>query len=1104
MNLGKDGLCSPVLDFSGAFGLGMVIMNNHARTALQIEKGLSSRSPTILRISLLGRFHLQCGKNALTAEQIHLRKARDLLKLLALAPNHRLHREEVLDLLWSEQSPQQAAHNLSQTLYTLRPKLSTLDTSICLEFEDECLILKTPFGILTDVKDFQQAARSVLNYSGRSTSQAVASCQQAIIAYTGDLLPDDGPSDLFYQHREQLRQMHIDLLLCLAHYNLELKDYLPAIDALQQVIAADPAHEEAHMRLMRAYALNGQRQAALRQYQLLADALRRELDVEPSTESTTIRDQILNGELAAKHSPVLQEWLVRPRHNLPSIVSSFIGRDAEILQLLDLVQSHRLVTLTGAGGVGKTRLAFKVAEGLLEEFQQGVYWVGLASLSNPDLVANAVLDAFHLPEQAGCNVTDLLLNFLRDRDLLLLLDNCEHLLSGCVSLVDLLLNASPSLHILVTSRVRFNLPGEVNFYVPSLASPEDSQSLLLTEIAQYDAVQLFVERSAGYSPGFTLSTTNTPSVVQICQRLDGIPLALELAAARTRMLTVEQIASKLDDVFRLLAGGSQAALPRHRTLQASIEWSYALLSRQEQLILQRFSVFAGGCTLEAAEAVCAGEEIGVIEILDLLSSLVDQSLLYVKQLSEGEARYYLLETIHQFAHQRLLESGAVPMLHKRHLAYFLQLAEEGDRRIRGPLQLIWTKRLEKEKNNFTIAINRAFESSTNVELGVLLVCALDWFWGFIGEFITGERLLRKALVKSELFGRIQTRAKVLFLAGHFLIASDNLLTAEEGMVCLEESLSIWRELGQDYYLEEAKCLFIQGFIQQRYLSEVPGNEELGYQLMSESIKIFQKAGNLWWHAWAVNLTTYYEEKHKDMHAYRELLREEILLWQKTGNPWGAAMPIMDWGHYALKHGLFMEAQEYLIKSLAIFQDLDSAGMIFQILRDLGHIARAFQKYDQAEQYLDQCVKICCELGLDDPVNRTRCARGFIALHRCNQQAAETFFKETLQKAQEMNFMDVVVLCIAGFAGLSFLKDNQEIAIRLFAACNAHWNHDQDIMAPYKVVDIDPFIDRCRKETEPGVFDQAWAEGSALSLDQAIQIAQESLNIIPSDQKMIQK
>jgi predicted ATPase/DNA-binding SARP family transcriptional activator len=1090
--------------FSGAYGSGMEIMNNHARTALQMDKGLSSRSPTTLHISLLGRFHLQCGENTLTTEQIHLHKARDLLKLLALAPNHRLHREEVLDLLWPEQSPQQAAHNLSQTLYTLRPKLLTLDTSICLEFENECLILKAPFGIFTDVKDFEQAARSVLNYSGRSTSQAFASCQQAIMAYTGNLLPDDGPSDLFYQYREQLRQLHIDLLLRFAHYNLELKDYLPAIDALQQVIAADPAQEEAHLRLMRAYTLNGQRQAALRQYQLLADALRRELDVEPSPESTTIRDQILNGELVAERSPVPQEWLVRPRHNLPSIVSSFIGRDAEILQLRDLVQSHRLVTLTGAGGVGKTRLAFKVAEGLLENFQQGVYWVELASLSNPDLVANAVLDAFHLPEQAGCSVTDLLLNFLRDRDLLLLLDNCEHLLSGCVSLVDLLLNASHSLHILVTSRVRLNLPGEVNFYVPSLASPEDSQSLSLTEIAQYDAVQLFVERSASYSPGFTLSTTNTPSVVQICQRLDGIPLALELASARTRMLTVEQITSKLDDVFHLLAGGSQAALPRHRTLQASIEWSYALLSRQEQLVLQRFSVFAGGCTLEAAEAVCAGKEIEVIEILDLLSSLVDQSLMYVKHLSEGEARYYLLETIRQFAHQHLLESGELPTLHQRHLAYFLQLAEEGDQQIRGPQQLIWTKRLEKEKNNFTIAIDRAFESSTNVELGVLLVCALDWFWGFIGEFITGEHLLRKALEKSELFGRVQTRAKVLFLAGHSLISGDNLLTSEEGMCCLQESLSIWRELGKDYYLEEAKCLFIQGFIQQRYLSEVPGNEELGYQLMSESIKTFQKAGNLWWNAWAINLTTYYEEKHKDMQAYRELLREEILLWQKTGNPWGAAMPVMDWGHYALKHGLLLEAQEYLLKSLEIFQELASAGMIFQIERDLGHIARAFQEYDRAEAYLDHSLALCYEIGLDEPVNRTRCARGFIALHRCDQKAAESFFKETLQKAQEMKFKDVIVLCIAGLAGLSLLKGNQETAIRLFAACNAHWDPNQDIMAPYKVVDIDPFIERCRRETEPSIFDQAWAEGSDLSIDQAVQIAQESINIIQSDQKMIQK
>ena len=1071
-------------------------MNDHARSALQTNKELASHSPSTLYISLLGGFHLVYGVHTLSADQIHLHKARDMLKLLALSPNQRLHREELLEMLWPEHAPQQAAHNLSQTLYTLRPKLKALDASIRLDFEDECLNLKAPDGITSDVEDFEQAARSVLGYTGRITTQTTANCHEAILKYTGDLLPEDGPSDLFYQRREQLRQMYLDLLMLFAHYNLELKVYLPAIDALQQVIAADPAHEEAHTCLMRAYALNGQRQAALRQFQILTEVLQRELDVEPSPECTSLRDRILNGELVAKPSPALQEWLVRPRHNLPSLVSSFIGRDAEFMQVRDLVQSHRLVTLIGAGGVGKTRLAFRVAEGLLDEFQQGVYWVELASLSNPDMLASAILDVFRLPEQDGCSEMDLLLNFLRDRDLLVLLDNCEHLLNGCPALVDLLLNTCPSLHILITSRVRLNLPGEVTYYVPSLNTPDHSQSIPLTDIAQYDAVQLFVERSASFCPGFALSMANACSVTQICQRLDGIPLALELAAARTRILTVEQLASKLDDVFHLLIGGSQAALPRHRTLQASFEWSYALLSKQEQILLQRLSVFAGGCTLEAAEAVCAGEEIEAFEVLDLLSCLADQSLIYVKHLSEGESRYYLLETIRQFAHQRLQESDDLPMLHQRHLAYFLQMAEEGDQQILGPEQLIWTKRLEKEKNNFTIAIERAFDSSTNAELGVQLVCALDGYWGLIGDFIGEGYFLLKALSISENFGHSHTRARILFLAGFSSAVGGSVLQPDKGLEYLTSSLNIWRDLGQDYYLEATKCLLIQGFILNFHLSDIPENEELGYKLMSECIKTFQEAGNLWWHAWAVNLTAYYEEKHKDQLTYREFLREESLLWKKAGDRWGEAMPVMDWGHYALKHGLFMEAQEYLLKSLAIYQEFSSIGMIFQIIRDLSHIARALQEYDLAEAYLDQCLALCCQLGWDDPVNRTYCARGFIALHRCDQQAAETFFKETLQKAQELKFTDVILLCIAGFAGLSLMKGNRETAIRLFGTCIAHWDFNQDIMAPYKVVDIDPFIDRCRKETDKSLFDQAWAEGSALSLDQAAQMAQESLNLIP--------
>jgi len=1087
-----------VLGLSGCLVLGMVVMNDHARSALQTNKELASHSPSTLYISLLGGFHLVYGVHTLSADQIHLHKARDMLKLLALSPNQRLHREELLEMLWPEHAPQQAAHNLSQTLYTLRPKLKALDASIRLDFEDECLNLKAPDGITSDVEDFEQAARSVLGYTGRITTQATANCHEAILKYTGDLLPDDGPSDLFYPRREQLRQMYIELLLLFAHYSLELKDYLPTIDALQKIIALDPAHEDAHMRLMRTFALNGQRQAAIRQYQILEEALRRELDVTPSPESTKIRDQILNGELVATRSLVLPEWLVRPHHNLPHIVSSFIGRDAEILQLRDLVQSHRLVTLTGAGGVGKTRLAFKVAEGLLENFQQGVYWVELASVSNPDMVASAVLDVFRLPEQTGCSETDLLLNFLRDRDLLLLLDNCEHLLNGCNALVDLLLNACPSLHILTTSRGRLNLPGEFTNYVPSLNTPEHSQSVPLTEIAQYDAVRLFVERSASYSPGFNLSTAIAPAVVQICQRLDGIPLALELAAARTRILTPDQIAARLDDVFHLLVGGSQAVLPRHRTLQASIEWSYALLSRQEQLLLQRLSVFAGGCTLEAAEVVCAGEKIKTIEILDLLSSLADQSLIYVKHLSEGVVRYYLLETIRQFAHQHLHESGALPNLHHRHLEYYLQLAEEGDQQIRGPHQLIWMKRLEKEKNNFSVAIERAFDSSTNVELGLQLVFSLSWFRYRTGDFFNHRNLIKKILSISKEKISTTMAAKLLFHAGFSSIWMGGCLSEKEITTSLEESISIWHQLGQQYIFEEAQCKLFLGFTQ---LFEYQKKDQ-GAQIINEVIRYFQKTDNVWWHAYALNLLLTTDLMIRDSEAALSILQNETILWKKTGDLWGQALPLWDYGLFYLIHGDFMTAQDFLQKSLDIFMKFKSFSISCRITRDLAKIAYTLQEYDRAKEYLNYGYHLANEVGYYGTCASIQCVQGFLSTHKGDAKNAILLLQDALSSAQKMDVIDIVLHCVAGYAFLNLFYGKFEIAVQLLSACYSHLEIKCGPQTPYKSIDIDPYLERCREQLEKDVFGQAWREGNTMSLDQAVQIAQESLNLIPADQKMI--
>jgi predicted ATPase/class 3 adenylate cyclase len=388
------------------------------------------------------------------------------------------------------------------------------------------------------------------------------------------------------------------------------------------------------------------------------------------------------------HFPPLRS-LEAFRHNLPVQLTSFIGRKREMAEVKRLLAESRLLTLTGSGGCGKTRLALQVAADLLEEFPEGVWLVELAPLADPGLVPQAVASVLGLREEPGRSLTATLTDALRARSLLLVLDNCEHLLSACAQLVESLLHACPQLRVLASSREGLGIGGEQTYPVPSLSLPDPQRLPALDELQEYEAVRLFAERAGLSQPRFAVTAANAPSVVQVCRRLDGIPLAIELAAARMKALPVEKIAERLDDCFRLLTGGSRTALPRQQTLRALIDWSYNLLSEPERTLLRRVSVFAGGWTLEAAEAVCAGEAecagappgplpgIKAWEVIDLLTSLVEKSLVMYEE-QGGEARYRLLETVRQYARDRLLETGEAAAVRGRHRDWCLALAERAE------------------------------------------------------------------------------------------------------------------------------------------------------------------------------------------------------------------------------------------------------------------------------------------------------------------------------------------------------------------------------------------------------------------------------------------
>jgi predicted ATPase/DNA-binding CsgD family transcriptional regulator len=481
--------------------------------------------------------------------------------------------------------------------------------------------------------------------------------------------------------------------------------------------------------------------------------------------------------------------------NLPAELSSFIGRDREIAQVESLLGDTRLLTLTGAGGSGKTRLALAAASRVAGGFGVGVWWVGLAALSDPTLVPQAVAQALNIREDPGRPLTATLEEYLRPKEALLVLDNCEHLVESCAALVDALLRACPMVRVLATSREPLGVDGETSYPVPPLSVPDPEDPLPGEDLARYEAVQLFVERARSVAPSFEMTEENAGAVVRVCRRLDGMPLAIELAAARVRVLSAEQIAARLDDSFGLLKG-SRMALPHQRTLRATMDWSHDLLSEEEKALFRRLSVFVGGFTLDAVEAVCTGDVLERGEVLDLLGSLIDKSLAVAEAGEGGALRYRMLEPIRQYGMERLEtasgtgarsdESWAV---RQRHLAWFLKLAQKAEPGLAGSHEGIWLERLDAEHGNIRAALGWSLDSG-DAGLGLRLAGLLGGFWYKRGHLSEGRRWLERQLAGGST-SPAGERARALDQAGWMALYQGNL---EAAVALLEESLSLFKEL----------------------------------------------------------------------------------------------------------------------------------------------------------------------------------------------------------------------------------------------------------------------------------------------------------------------
>ena len=673
-----------------------------------------------------------------------------ILALLALRQEHPIERTWLASLLWPESSHEHALYNLRRNLTDIRQLLGP---------EGNRLFAPTPRTLCLDLDG---AYCDVLRFDGLIKQADSGALQKAVALYRGALLPECS-EEWAVQERRAREQAYLTALETLAARASELGNHPEAVSYLKQILALDAFRETALCDLIKSLTAAGDligATLAYREYRLL---LHQELRSEPAAETQAIYRRLRQGvndrprPFVSLQLPIV---LAAAPHHLPRPLSGFIGRQEEKRQIQNCLEQGRFVTLTGPGGVGKTRLAIAVAESMRGEFKEGVWFVDLAPLSEAELVSIAIATCLGVAESSERSTMETLLQYLASKEMLIILDNCEHLMEACAAITQSLLQAGPTLRILATSRQALGLGGEVVWRVPSLAFPTEEEAAaekqegFLADRHRYDALHLFEERARESYPGFTLHPRNIATVTRICRRLDGTPLAIELAAARIRSLPLEEIDARLRTNFRLLRGGLGAPL-RQETLAAVFAWSWELLAPRERLLLERLSVFAGGWTLSAAEAICSDEGLEPAEVIDLLLELVDRSLVaYAPPRADAEsarseqheARYSLLETTRHFASERLAESGAARELQDGYCDYFLALAEEIRPKLWKEKQAWWFARLEVDHHNLRTALEWC-RKQESIEKELRFVLALSRFWDTHGHLREGFTQLKTTLAR---------------------------------------------------------------------------------------------------------------------------------------------------------------------------------------------------------------------------------------------------------------------------------------------------------------------------------------------------------------------
>ena len=623
------------------------------------------------------------------------------------------------------------------------------------------------------------------------------------------------------------------------------------------------------------------------------------------------------------------------RHNLPAALNSFIGREREIAEIKELLGSSRLVTLTSTGGTGKTRLSLQVAEDLVEEFPDGVWLVELAPVADTARLAQVVAFVLDVKEEPGQAGIETLAAYVRDRKLLLILDNCEHMLQACAEMAKRLLQAGAGVKILASSRERLTIAGETSYPVAALALPEAGAPLGLEALARIDSVRLFLNRATAVLPSFRLTEQNAPTVVEICRRLDGIPLAIELAAARVHSLALEDISRRLGECLAVLTGGDVTALPRQQTLRASIDWSYELLGEGERTVFRRLAVFSGGWTLSAAHAV-ANPDRAEEATIEALSRLVEKSLV---ERDSGGTRYRLLETVRQYAQEKLVAANETGGTRARHLDYFLALAESARPHLYGPSQAAWLAQLDAERENFVAAHAWCDEAARGAELGLRLATSMKHYWCNRGLPSLAYRMAAQALSRGGAQARDAMRCRVLFDAGQVAYLMGRYRESREHLI---ESLAIARSLADKVRI--AAALQPLGLA---YLAEK--DFDSARERIEEALALVQGLGDKRNIASALNALAQLHRAQGNAPAAEPLYDDALALFREVGDHESVAVALLNLAMTFIERGAPEAARSACLEALEVVEQTGSRRTGQSVLEVAAGLAAARGDWQRAAQ-----------------------------------------------------------------------------------------------------------------------------------------------------------